>query len=294
VSVLGAAPADPPSRRIPGLGRLGRILGIVGAVALVVWLVGPIVWILISSLQSEPAMTQLPPALSLDLRLSNYTDLLATPEWQGSIIVSLTVVTLVTLFTIVFAGLAAYPLARFRMPGASIILAVLVFVQMVPAIVVVIPVLLTFRFLGLKDTVLALVLVNVAFWIPLVVWLLRNVFAQVPRSLESAARIDGCGRIGTLTRVVLPAAWPGVAVVAILLLVGTWNEFLFAVILGDTQAVTVTRRIGFVDALVSVSGLPPFTRIAAAGITAFVPCLVLVILFYRRLMAGLSQGYVKG
>jgi ABC-type glycerol-3-phosphate transport system permease component len=85
-----------------------------------------------------------------------------------------------------------------------------------------------------------------------------------------------------------------VAAIAILLLVGTWNEFLFAVILGDTQAVTVTRRIGFVDALVQISGLPPFTRIAAAGITAFIPCLVLVILFYRRLMTGLTQGYVKG
>jgi len=239
-------------------------------------------------------MTQLPPRLSLDLRLSNYTDLLVDPGWQASIAVSLTVVVLVTFFTLLIAGLAAYPLARFRMRGSGVIMALLVFVQMVPAIVVVIPVLLTFRFLGLKDTIAALVIVNVAFWIPLVVWLLRNVFQEVPRSLESAARIDGCGRIGTLFRVVLPAARPGLAATAILLLVGTWNEFLFAVILGDTDAVTVTRRIGFVDELVAIGGLPPFTQTAAAGIVAFIPCLVLVIVFYRRLMAGLSQGYVKG
>ena len=294
VEVLRAVPPDPPRRRLPGSRRIRTVLVVGGAAALVVWLVGPIVWILIASLQSEPAMTQLPPQLSLDLRLSNYTDLLSSPGWQGSIIVSLTVVTLVTLITLFLAGLAAYPLARFRLPGASIILAGLVFVQMVPAIVVVIPVLLTFRFLGLKDTVAALVIVNVAFWIPLVVWLLRNVFMEVPRSLESAARIDGCGRIGTLFRVVLPAARPGLAATAILLLVGTWNEFLFAVILGDTRVITVTRRIGFVDELVSIGGLPPFTQTAAAGIVAFVPCLVLVVLFYRRLMGGLSQGYVKG
>lgn len=291
---VASSPPAPKRRGLPGGPKLARVLKVGAAGALVVWLVGPIVWILITSVQSEAAMTRLPPALSLDLRLSNYTDLLSDPRWQASIGVSLTVVTLVTLITLVIAALAAYPLARYRLPGSRIVLGLLVFVQMVPAIVVVIPVLLTFRFLGLKDTIAALVIVNVAFWIPLMVWLLRAVFMDVPRSLDAAARIDGCGRIGTLFRVVLPAARPGLAAAAILLLVGTWNEFLFAVILGDSHAVTVTRLIGFVQSLVGPQGAPPFTLIAAAGITAFVPCLVLVILFYRRLMAGLTQGYVKG
>ncbi|CAN5620939.1 hypothetical protein BH23CHL8_BH23CHL8_22560 [soil metagenome] len=290
----GSSPPAPPRRRLPGGARLGRLLKVAAAGALVVWLVGPIVWMLITSVQSEAAMTRLPPALTLDLRLSNYTDLLSDPRWQGSIGVSLTVVILVTLITLAIAALAAYPLARYRLPGSRVVLGLLVFVQMVPAIVVVIPVLLTFRFLGLKDTIAALVIVNVAFWIPLMVWLLRAVFMDVPRSLDAAARIDGCGRIGTLFRVVLPAARTGLAAAAILLLVGTWNEFLFAVILGDSHAVTVTRLIGFVQSIVGPDGPPPFTVIAAAGITAFVPCLVLVILFYRRLMAGLTQGYVKG
>lgn len=279
-------------RRLPP--RIGRALGIAGAAALVTWLVGPIVWIAVASLQSEGNMTQLPPRLSPELRVENYATLLGDPEWQRSIGVSLTVVVLVTLCTILIAALAAYPLARYRIRGERAIMGVLVFAQMVPAIVVVIPVLLTFRLLGLKDTIAALVIVNVAFWIPLVVWLLRNVLREVPRSLESAARIDGCGRIGTLFRVVLPAARPGMAATAILVLVGTWNEFLFAVILGDREAVTVTRRIGFVEAVVGPDGPPPFTLTAAAGIVAFLPCLILVVLFYRRLIAGLSQGYVKG
>jgi ABC-type sugar transport system permease subunit len=294
IARLVARPDLPRPRRSPIARRLGRVLVLAGSAALVIWLVGPIIWILITSLHSEGAMTQLPPQLSLDLRLSNYTDLLMDPAWQAAILVSLTVVVLVTAFTIVISALAAYPLARFRLRATGVILALLVFVQMVPAIVVAIPVLLTFRFLGLKDTIAALVIVNVAFWLPLVVWLLRNVFAEVPRSLESAARIDGCGRIGTLFRVVMPAAWPGIAATAILLLVGTWNEFLFAVILGEDDARTVTRMIGFIDSTVGPDGPPPFTLVAAAGVTAFLPCLVLVILFYRRLMSGLSQGYVKG
>jgi len=278
--------------------RVPRVVGkvVVGAatVLLITWLVGPIIWVAITSVQPEYAVTQLPPQLTADLRLSNFTDLLSRPDWQASIVVSLVVVSLVTLFTLLLSALAAYPLARYSLPGSRVVMVLLLFTQMIPAVVVAIPILLIFRFLGLKDTILALVLVNVAFWIPLVVWLLRNVFQEVPRALESAARIDGCGRIGTLFRVVIPAAWPGLSATAILLLVGTWNEFLFAVILGDRNAVTVTRLIGFVQATVGPEGPPPFTLVAAAGVTAFLPCLVLVILFYRRLMAGLSQGYVKG
>ncbi len=285
---------DPPPRRLRLPAWVGRTAVVVAAVALIVWLVGPVVWIMITSLQPEGAVTQLPPQLTLDLRLSNYVDLLSRPQWQGSIVVSLTVVTLVTILTLFLGALAAYPLARYDLPGSRVVLIVLLLTQMVPAIVVAIPTLLVFRFLGLKDTIAALVIVNTAFWMPLVVWLLRNVFREVPRSLESAARMDGCGRIGTLFRVIAPAAWPGLSATAILLLVGTWNEFLFAVMLGDRNAVTVTRLIGFVQATVGPEGPPPFTLVAAAGVTAFLPCLVLVIVFFRRLMAGLSQGYVKG
>lgn len=293
-AALPADPDPPPRRRLRVPRWVGRGLTIVASVALVVWLVGPVIWILVTSLQPEGAVTQLPPRLTLDLRISNYLDLLSRPQWQGSIVVSLTVVTLVTVLTLFLGALAAYPLARYELPGARVVLLVLLLTQMVPAIVVAIPTLLVFRFLGLKDTIAALVIVNTAFWMPLIVWLLRNVFREVPRSLESAARIDGCGRIGTLFRVVVPAAWPGISATAILLLVGTWNEFLFAVMLGDRNAVTVTRLIGFVQATVGPEGPPPFTLVAAAGITAFLPCLVLVIVFFRRLMAGLSQGYVKG
>jgi multiple sugar transport system permease protein len=291
---LSLDPDPPPRRRLRMPGWVGRVVAVVGSVALVVWLVGPVIWILITSLQPEGAVTQLPPQLTLDLRLSNYADLLSRPQWQGSIVVSLTVVTLVTICTLLLGALAAYPLARYELPGARVVLLVLLLTQMVPAIVVAIPTLLVFRFLGLKDTIAALVIVNTAFWMPLIVWLLRNVFREVPRALESAARIDGCGRLGTLFRVVVPAAWPGISATAILLLVGTWNEFLFAVMLGDRNAVTVTRLIGFVQATVGPEGPPPFTLVAAAGVTAFLPCLALVIVFFRRLMAGLSQGYVKG
>ncbi len=208
---------------------------------------------------------------------------------------SLPTAVLTTILVIVLSAPAAYSLARFEIPGKTTILAVLIFIQMVPAIVMAIPVLRIFQILGLKDTVASLVIVNVAFWLPLIIWLLRNFFAEVPISLERAARIDGCSRLGTLFRVTIPAARPGIAAAAILILIGTWNEFLFAVILGDRNAVTITRLITGIQNYPSpVNQSPPPNLLAAGAMVAVIPCLLLVMLFHRRIISGLTEGFVKG
>jgi multiple sugar transport system permease protein len=305
VRAVTGLPAPPPTVEVPysSISRrrrfrvprpLRRILFGAGVVALVTWILGPIVWIAIASLQPEGAVTSRPPALTSELHFEHYADLLGRRDWQGSIAVSLELTIAVTVIALVFGAMAAYPLARLNLPGKRTLLTVLIFTQMVPAIVMAIPVLLMFRTVGLKDTVAGLVIVNVAYWLPLIIWLLRNVLEEVPLSLEYAARIDGCSRLGSLFRVLVPAAAPGFAAVAILLLIGTWNEFLFAVMLGDRNAVTVTRLIGFLDSTVGPDGPPPFTVLAAAGIVAILPCLALVVAFHRRVVAGLTQGFVKG
>jgi multiple sugar transport system permease protein len=190
---------------------------------------------------------------------------------------------------------AAYSLARFNLPGKRTILAVLIFLQMLPAIVMAIPVLRIFQILGLKDTIASLVIVNVAFWIPLITWLLRNFFADVPVTLERAARIDGCSRLGTLFRVTIPAARPGIAAALILILIGTWNEFLFAVILGDHNAVTITRLITAITSFpTSLNQSPPPNLLAAGAMVAVIPCLILVMLFHRRIITGITGSFVKG
>ena len=107
------------------------------------------------------------------------------------------------------------------------IMGALIFTYTIPAIVLAIPLLLLFNHLGLTDTVLGLIVANVAFSLPLAIWLLRNTFQSVPKALESSARMDGCTRLGTLFRVTLPAASAGVAATAILLIISTWNEFLY-------------------------------------------------------------------
>jgi multiple sugar transport system permease protein len=211
--------------------------------------------------------------------------------------VSATLALSVMVATIVIASIAAYPLARFRVPHANKVLGLLVFTQMVPEVVLAIPVLLIYQrisdVVNLRDTVPGLVLINVAFWVPLIIWLLKNYFEEVPRSIEQAARIDGCSRLGTLFRITIPAARSGIAAVAILLLIGTWNEFLFAVVLSDRNAVTITRRITDVQAINPAFGVI-YSEDAAAGILAVLAPMVLVLLFNRRLVRGLTEGFVKG
>jgi multiple sugar transport system permease protein len=290
---LKDVPLHRPLIRLPE--RVGRVLfGIVVAV-LVFFFVAPIAWMVIASFQTESALKSLPPELSLNPWLDGYARLIAAPNWQGSFMVSLQNAVFTTILVILLASPAAYALARFQLPGRKTIIALLIFLQMVPAIVMAIPVLRIFQILGLKDTVAALVIVNTAFWLPLIVWLLRNFFADVPIALERAARIDGCTRLGTLFRVTVPAARPGIAAAAILILIGTWNEFLFAVILGDRKAVTITRLITSITEFpTTVNQSPPPNLLAAGAIVAVVPCVVLVMLFHRRIITGLTEGFVKG
>jgi multiple sugar transport system permease protein len=287
-----------PGRRVRRPAWLGRSVVVAAAGLLLVWSLGPIVWLLIASFQPESAVTSIPLQLQLEPYLGNYARLLARPDWIASTWVSVQVAVLTTVLVLVIGALAAYPLSRLQVPGRNVFMTGLILTQMVPAIVLAIPVLLTFkvflRDLGLFDTVAALVIVNVAFSLPIVIWLLRNVLEDVSPSLDAAARIDGCSRIGSIFRVLFPAAAPGIAAVAILMLIGTWNEFLFAVVLGDNDAVTVTRQIGYLDARVSASEAPPYALSAAAGVLAMLPCVGLVVLFHRRIVSGLAEGIVKG
>jgi len=290
-------PTAPRRRRIRFPPWVGKVAFGVTTAALFLFFVSPILWSVIVSVQQYSAIAELPPRLSLNLWFDGYSTILNDPRWFGSLLVSLQVAIITTVVVIALSAPAAYALARFDIPGKRGILIVLVFTQMVPAIVMAIPLYKIMKSIGVTDSVLALVLVNVAFWVPLVVWLLRNFFADVSISLERAARIDGCSRLGTLFRVVVPAAAPGIAATAILLLIGTWNEFLFAQILGQKNAVTITRIIvstnsyGFKETL---NQLPPPNMLASAGLVAVLPCLLLVLLFHRRIIAGLTEGLVKG
>jgi multiple sugar transport system permease protein len=269
------------------------VLG-VGVALLVIWSVGPTLWIAIASIQAEGSVTSSPPHLSLMPDLEHYRELFTSPEWISSFQVSLVVTIVATVVTLLLGAMAAYPLARLEVPGKNVVIALLMFTYTVPAMALAIPLLLVYNKVGLTDTITGLVIANVAFCLPLAIWLLKTIFENVPVALERSARMDGCSRLGTLFRVTIPAAASGIAATGLLLVISVWNEFLFAVVLGNHGAVTITRRIGYINSPTGIGGEPPYTYQAAAGVVAVLPVIILVMIFHRRISSGLTESYLKG
>jgi len=156
----------------------------------------------------------------------------------------------------------------------------------------VIPVFIVMRQVQLTDTVLALVLLYTTFLLPYAIWLLQNFFTQVPKSLESAARMDGCSRVGTLFRIVLPVSAPGIAATAIFVFVSSWNEFLFALVLTSQKATTITIRLAQIQS--TIFGGQDFATVGTAGVLMVLPVILTVVIFNRYIAYGLTEGAVRG
>jgi multiple sugar transport system permease protein len=265
------------ARLRPIRGFAGTLLAAGLALLLVVWLVGPIVWIAIASTQPSSGL-QMPPHLTLELDLSGYGRLLSDPEWQGAAAVSVTIAVLGTLIALVVAVLAAYPLARYRRRGANVLMLGLLATVLIPPIALAIPVLYLVIDLNIRGTILGLVLINAAFWSPILIWLVRGAFIGVPPELERAARIDGCSRLGAILRISLPAAAPVIAAATAIVFIGIWNDFVFSAVIGGTETHTLPRYLGD-----SVS--PAFNRFAATIILTVAPCIALVALLRTRILA---------
>jgi multiple sugar transport system permease protein len=254
----------------------------------VLWTVLPVVWIGIMSIQPEINYVAVPPHLRLqDISLHWYTDQLAQPEVANSLKNSIIISFATMVFCLVFGSLAAYPLARLKLPAKNLFLVTSVVLRMLPSIILIIPMFLLIRQLGLRDTYQGLVLVYSAFLLPYIIWMLKNFFEQIPVALESAARMDGCSRLGALFRVMLPVSAPGVVATAVFAFIGAWNEFLFGLILTTRQAVPITVQL---SALVSASFHTDNSLVAATGMLAIIPVVVLVLVLNRYIVRGLVEG----
>ena len=204
---------------------------------------------------------------------------------------SLIVAGATTLFCVTLGSLCAYALARLRFRGKTLLLGAILAVSMFPQIAVVSPLFLLLRSLRLIDTYPGLVLPYLTFAMPLTVWLLVGYFRQLPAELEEAAMVDGASRLRAFREVIVPLALPGLAATAILTFVYSWNEFLFALsfTLGPERQ-TVPVAIALFRGQYQV----PWGQVLAAAIVATTPVALLVLLFQRRIVQGLTAGAVKG
>jgi multiple sugar transport system permease protein len=250
----------------------------------------PIYWIFSSSIKNERDFFVNPPALIFEPTLINYQRTLADLQFltylRNSLVVSLGAM----LVTLLVATLAAHGLARFEFPGARFIAVAILAARLVPGATMVMPYYVLFRWYGLVNTIPGLILAYVGFSLPFACWLLYGFFLEVPSDVEDSARIDGCNDFDVFWRIILPLTRPGIAAAAILVFLGTWNEFLFALVLAgrDTRtlpvylATFISERTVFWGSLFSVASF------------MVLPCLILVLFVQRSLVRGLTAGAVKG
>jgi ABC-type glycerol-3-phosphate transport system permease component len=263
------------------------------ATAVVVWTLAPVCWLLLVSFFPASTFLTSPPDFGAGgFGVGDYATLLADPLFFDAIKNSVIAAGGSMVLCVTLAVLAGYALARLHVPGRNVLLGGALATQMVPATVLAIPVFMLVRAVGLLDSLIAIVLAYSGFLLPYAVWLLRNFFEQVPRSLDAAARMDGASRLQTLRLVLLPVVAPGIAATALFVFVSCWNEFLFALVLTSQHAKTVTVRLSEVS--LGLFGNYDYGVAAAAAAVAVLPVLVLFILMNRYMVRGLLEGATKG
>ena len=252
------------------------------------WTLAPVIWIAVMSVQPEINYVSVPPKLAWeDVSLRWFAAMLFQPDFLHALRAS-TIVAVATMAVCLFFGsLAAYPLARLNIPNKNLFLVFSVVARMVPAMVLIIPMFLLLRNFKLLDQYLGLVIVYSSFLLPYVIWMLKNFFEQVPPALEAAARMDGCSRLGSLFRVMIPVTAPGIVATAIFAFIGAWNEFLFGLILSTNKVVPVTVRL---SSLVSTTFHSDNSLVAAAGMLTLIPPVLLVFILNRFIIRGLVEG----
>ncbi len=262
---------------------------------IIIWCLAPFYWTVITSLKQANAIFYNPTTyLPNPVDMTSWTIVVNLPRFQGALINSTIIASSVTVVSLSLGSLCAYAIARLRFPGKNIVLALVLAVSMFPGIAIISPLYLQFRDWDLINNKLALILPGVTFTLPVCIWTLTAFFRDLPRELEEAAYVDGASRIQTFTQVIGPLAAPGVFTTAILLFIASWNEFLFArTFMSKVEQLTAPVAVAQFEGS-DIAAATPWGEISAAAIATTIPLVILVLVFQRRIVAGLTAGAVKG
>lgn len=249
----------------------------------------PPVVLFLTSIKTELDALSFPPKWIFKPTLENYTEIFEFSPFARYLLNSFIVASLNTGVVLVLGSFAAYSLARFRFKGADDIAFWILSVRMMPPVAAIIPIYIIMRNLRLLDTPWSLVITYLTFNLPFAVWMMRSFFREIPREIEESALVDGCSIFRSFRSIALPLAAPGLAATGILTFIFSWNEFLFALILTGSKAVTLP---------VGITGYMKETGInwgymTAGGALALVPVILFTILAQKHLVKGLTMGALK-
>jgi len=259
--------------------------------ALALLVLAPYVVMVCTAVKPEDELRTTPPRLTpVEWRPGNFLEVLGDPSFRAWLRASLVVALTSTAIVVLAATPAAYYTARHRFPGRSTFLLIVLITQMFSPTALVVGLYRQFFELGLVDTYAALILTNAAFNLAFAIWILRAFFASIPREIEEAAAVDGCGRLRTLVQVVLPLSLPAIVTAVIFAFIAAWNEYIVALtLMTDPAGKPLTVGItSYVTAYVQ-----HWNHLFAASVIAIVPVVVLFAVIERHLVGGLTAGSVK-
>jgi raffinose/stachyose/melibiose transport system permease protein len=253
-------------------------------------IVVPIVYAVLGGFRNAPQLAANPVGLPDPWIWTNYTDTLTQPAFWVQLRNSALVAGLSTLVVVGFSALAAFVIARRDFPGREVAYTLFTLGLLFPATVAVLPLLILVRDLGLLDNPLGLALPEAAFGLPLTIIILRPFFRSIPKELEDAAAIDGCGPLGFFVRILLPLSRPALVTVAVLAIVSSWNQFLLPLVMLSSES-NWTLPLGLTN--FSTQYTTDTARILAYTSLALVPALAFYLVAERQLVGGLTAGAVK-
>lgn len=271
--------------------------------ALLCLVVGPFLWMIISSISTQVELSATPPHwIPQNPTLFRYAALFAgagkglanlplgVEKFLRGVGNSLIVSTMTTLVCVTTGSLAAYALARMHVPGKNKFMLGILSSQMLPVIVIIIPLYLLMQKLDMMDSLRGLVLLYTGFMLPTVIWIMHSYFQTLPKELEEAAMIDGCNRFQALLKVIIPLSGPGLVAVSAFAFLSSWNEFFMALIFTGANTKTITVVVTEFSSQFGVD----FGLMATGGVIGSIPPLVLAFLLQKYIVAGLTAGSVKG
>ncbi|WP_270179867.1 carbohydrate ABC transporter permease [Alkalihalobacillus sp. CinArs1] len=252
----------------------------------------PFLWMLASSIKplSELFGEKAFSPFTSNPTLQNYVSVFVDYPFMRYLWNSFVVAGITTVYTVLVASFAAYAIARLNFRGKPIILGVVLSVSMFPQIATISPIYIFLKNLGLTNSYLGLIIPYTTITLPLSIWILVTFFRKIPFDLEEAARIDGASLWQTYWKVIMPLAVPGIFTTAILVFIAAWNEFLFALTI-NTADKFKTVPVGI--ALFQGQFTIPWGEISAATVVVTVPLVIMVLIFQRRIVSGLTSGSVK-
>ncbi len=274
-----------------------KIIQYIFALLIVLFTLGPFVWLFITSISFGEDLRQVPlDWIPEDLTWQRYIDIFTSTgnemayTFRVAMVNTLTVATCVTIIALIVGGVAAYAFARLRFTFRKNMIYLFLFTYMIPPIVIVLPLYLIFSSLNMLDSKVTLILLDATFVIPFVIWIMQSYFGSISNDFEEAAAIDGCNRFQILWHIIVPIARPGFIATGILSFLMAWEEFFYALIFTSSlEAKTISVAI----AEFSGRHLTDYGMTAAGGVIASIPPVVIAIIFQKYLVKGMSGGGVK-